>query len=103
MGYTLRRSFRARDDLKDIARYTLTQWGEAQLHRYMDQLEGTIRKLTENPETAGCDHSDILPGLRAVTVGQHFVFYRVVKTQVVLVRILHRRRDWVRHVNSPDR
>jgi plasmid stabilization system protein ParE len=42
-------SRRAEADLLEIARYTLHRWGEAQVIRYLDDLEACCRKLAENP------------------------------------------------------
>lgn len=99
MIFKIRRTFQARSDLLDIARYTLDTWGQEQVRAYMAELDGTIQLLTENPQSKGHDRSSVKPGLRSIShKGHYFIFYRVDEETVELVRILHQRRNWQRIV-----
>jgi hypothetical protein len=42
---------------------------------------------------SGAERSDILPGIRHKVTGQYVVFYRVEGADVVILRVLHGRRD----------
>lgn len=42
-------TLRARDDLKNIARYTQHKWGKLQRNKYLKQLEARFEWLAENP------------------------------------------------------
>ena len=49
---------RARDDLKNIGRYTERQWGKAQRNTYLQNFEKRFRWLAKNPQL-GKHRSDI--------------------------------------------
>lgn len=86
----------ARQDLKEIARYTLLTWGVRQLRRYLAELERTIRQLEHEPERAGQDRSSLREGLRSLShQKQHLIFFRVTGRTVEIIRVLHHRRDWM--------
>ena len=42
---------------------------------------------------SGIPTDQILPGLRHLVIGQHVAFYRVEAERVVIVRVLHGKRD----------
>lgn len=46
---SVRFSVRARDDLRDIVRFTIRRWGEAQAERYLAELEDYARLLADTP------------------------------------------------------
>jgi len=92
--FTLELSERAQLDFQDILSYTLQTWGEEQLVKYRDLIASSFTVLTKNPESG---RGDIIP-YRRYTAGQHFIFYRIEGTTVIIVRILHRRSDFLRHL-----
>jgi toxin ParE1/3/4 len=97
MAYQIFRTLRARQDLLEIAAYTLRRWGRRQMARYLRELDATIQQLATDPMHIGQDRSHVKPGLRSLSHKQyHFVFYRVRGDTVEIIRILHQRRDWVR-------
>jgi len=46
-GFTLTK--KAKDDLKEIARYTQAQWGRDQRNKYLAMLDGCFHQLAANP------------------------------------------------------
>lgn len=75
----------ARNDLKDIGRYTLKNFGVIQRNHY---LEGRFGLLGENPALGRpCD--EVKAGYRCSHYGQHVVFYIVQKDYVEILAILH--------------
>lgn len=99
MAHKILRTLRARQDLEDIARYTLEHWGRRQMAKYLRELDTTIQKLATDPELLGRDRSHVKPGLRSIPHKQyHFVFYRVRGETVEIIRVLHQRRDWAKHL-----
>lgn len=83
-------SRRAEDDLFNIGVYTLRTWGEAQVVRYIDNLEICCQMLADNPGLGRpCDH--IRVGLRRMEQGKHVVFYRQEPGGILVSRILHQR------------
>jgi toxin ParE1/3/4 len=87
---TFRFSRRAEADLVDIGVYTLRTWGQAQVVRYLGDLETCCQTLADNPRLGRtCDH--IRPGLRRMEQGKHVIFYRQKRGGILISRILHQR------------
>ena len=99
MAYQIFRTLRARQDLLEIAEYTLRRWGRRQMVKYLRELDATIQQLATDPMLLGQDRSHVKPGLRSLPHKQyHFIFYRVHGDAVEIIRVLHQRRDWARLV-----
>lgn len=100
MAYRILRTARARQDLEEIARYTLDRWGRRQMVKYLRRLDTTIQTLANDPQRCGQDRSQLREGLRSVSHERyHFIFYRVRANAVEILRILHQRRDWINMLN----
>ena len=87
----------ARDDLREIWRFGVLTWGEAQADRYSDTLDAAIDGLGVLPYM-GPAANDVSPGLRRLVVRSHVVFYRVEDEAMRIIRVLHGSRDagrWV--------
>jgi toxin ParE1/3/4 len=83
-------SVRARDDLRDIVRFTVRRWGEAQAERYLAQLEDHALHLAETPGLdRRCDQ--VRAGLRRSEVGSHVLFFRREPEGILVCRVLHER------------
>jgi toxin ParE1/3/4 len=87
----------ARRDIANLAEQSEARWGKRQTRRYLDALEGTIQKLTDNP-MLGHDAGLPRPGLRRMNSGRHAVFYLVTDERIEIVRVLHVASDFVRWV-----
>jgi toxin ParE1/3/4 len=93
-NFTLELSERAQLDFRDILSYTLQTWGEEQLVKYRDLIASAFTAIINNPEAG---RGDTAP-YRRYTAGQHFIFYRIEGATVTVVRILHRKSDFLRHL-----
>ncbi|MBL8909708.1 MAG: type II toxin-antitoxin system RelE/ParE family toxin [Archangium sp.] len=78
----------AREDLRHIAAFTEDRWGERQAERYIRLLDAHLRALSDRP-TPGKRCDDVKPGLRRISVGRHVIFFRVGKTVITVLRVLH--------------
>jgi toxin ParE1/3/4 len=87
----------ARDDLKDIGRFTHRQWGRTQRIKYMGEIERRIRDLADGPGRARL-RSDIGPDIRSASVGRHVVFFRTTEIGILVLRVLHAQMDIERHL-----
>lgn len=88
---------RARADLEDIWAYGEGRWGFAQAEAYLRQLQRSIDTLAADPRRGRpCD--DIRPGYAKFSVGSHVLFFRSSGDQIDIVRILHQRMDFDRHL-----
>lgn len=64
----------AENDLKDIARYTLKQWGKKQSLRYANLLETRFQEIANRTSISG-SFSSLYPQIRVTHCEHHFIFY----------------------------
>jgi toxin ParE1/3/4 len=82
----------ARDDLRSIALYGLTTWGERQATRYHAEIEKVLASLSRFPRMGR--RKDELPGdIRTIGVGHHRILDRVDADAITVLRVLHARMD----------
>lgn len=87
----------AQADVDEIWVYTVERWGVEQAELYVRQLGSAVETIAQNPQRdRPCD--EIREGYRRYPSGSHVVFYRITSKEVVVVRILHQRMDFNRHV-----
>ena len=88
---------KAKSDLSEIWDYTLAEWG-------VDQAEKYVRDLWEAMQQQACDFStsidisDVRSGYRKVISGSHVIFFKLTGDGIDVVRILHQRMDFERHL-----
>jgi len=88
---------RARGDLEEIWSYTAERWAQTQAESYMRTIQEAIESVAITPRRGrNCD--EIRPGYFKLAVGSHIVFYRLTKSAIDVVRILHQRMDFTRHL-----
>ena len=89
---SLRITLLAKEDLKNIGRYTLKQWGLQQRNSYLSNLNDSFKKLLVMPQIgASCDH--IRQGYRKLREAEHVIFYRISNDILDVIRILHKSMD----------
>jgi len=87
---------KAESDLIRIWVYTCEEWGVDQADKYLDQLEAGMQQLINHP-SLGANYAYVLSGYRRLQVEHHAVFYQVLESEVLIVRVLHE------DVDAPDR
>ena len=85
-------------DLEEIFDYTAGQFSTEQAIRYLLGLENTFQNLCLHPKL-GRERNEIRKNLRSISYESHTVFYRIIKDQVRIVRILHGSRDVVKFLS----
>ena len=89
---------KAKADLSEIWDYTFTGWGVEKAEKYVRDLWGTLQGLT-NDLGKSVDIGDVREGYRKVRSGSHVIFFKIPKNGVVdIVRILHKKMDFDRHI-----
>ncbi len=83
---------RAREDLKQIGRYTTGNWGKQQRDRYLKDLDRRFSWLAENP-LLGKHRSDVAKGYYSFPQGEHVVFYLISKDHIDIIGIPHKEMD----------
>jgi len=90
-------------DLKDIAAYTLKQWGKLQKKSYLGLFKQSFSALSTSqsdnktlPSTQNRD--DIDADLFSYRVKKHVVYYRETKQELLIIRVLHSQMDPQKHL-----
>ncbi len=79
---------KAEKDLEDFWFFPFQRWGEKQTDRYYDELIKGMDLIANNPEIGyACD--DIKEGYRCFGIKEHEVYYKITKTRIVIIRVLH--------------
>ncbi len=91
---TVRITPRARDDLKNIGRYTERTWGKAQRNRYLKSIEARFQWLAESP-LLGKHRTDIFEGYYSFPEGQHVIFYLIGSNAIDIIGIPHKEMDTI--------
>jgi toxin ParE1/3/4 len=88
---------RARTDLDQVWSYSVKNWGDERAELYLRELQKALEMLAAHPRLGrACD--DIRPGYFKMPVGSHVVFYKLGQARIDVVRILHGRMDFDRHL-----
>ena len=89
---------KAKVDLSEIWDYTCREWGAEQAEKYVRDLWNVMQGKTQDL-TKSVDISDVRNGYRKVRSGSHVIFFRVSRGGgVEVVRILHQKMDFDRHL-----
>ena len=84
---------KAETDIRDIATYTIEEWGEAQAKQYIINIRKQIERAAAFPEI-GPDVDELGLAYRKLSSGSHRIYYRIENDQLIVVRILHERMDF---------
>lgn len=85
----------AEQDLIDIYLESARQFGTAQAERYVAELNSCVAKLAAMPLMAR-ERKAIRPPVRVHPHGSHVIVYRAGQADILIVRVMHGRRDWER-------
>lgn len=88
---------KAKADLSDIWDYTLAEWGISQAEKYVRELWAAIQKQASD-SSASVDISDVRKGYLKSKSGSHVIFFTLTADGINVVRILHQRMDFERHL-----
>ena len=86
-------------DLRSIRDYTLERWGPAQEAAYLDRMWERFEELLANP-TPYRLRPDLFPGCQIAAEGKHVILFRVNKSTLQVVRVLHGAMDFKRHLKA---
>ena len=83
---------KAESDLIGIWMYTCEEWGVGQADKYLDQMETGMKQLINHP-SLGVNYAYVLPEYRRLQIEYHAVFYQVLESEVLVIRVLHEDMD----------
>jgi toxin ParE1/3/4 len=88
----------AREDLKNIGRYTQREWGVTQRDLYLGAFATVFDALCDGTAVVHT-RDEIRENLRACLCNKHVIFFHYAETgDVQVLRILHERMDFARHL-----
>lgn len=83
----------AKSDLDDIWYYIAKESGQTDLaDRVIDAIAGRFLTIAMHPHI-GRSRDELRPGLRSFPVGDYVIIYRVRDNDVLILHVLHGRRD----------
>jgi len=88
---------RAQSDIDGIWDYSAENWNAEQAHRYVGEIRKAIEIVAGDP-SRGRAVGDVRKGYFKFAVGSHFLFYLIKPSRVEVVRVLHQRMDFTRHI-----
>ncbi|MBM9593995.1 type II toxin-antitoxin system RelE/ParE family toxin [Roseitranquillus sediminis] len=91
----------ARQDLEAIWDYSARTWFAAQAAHYLRGLQVLLRTLQAFPELAR-ERTEFTPPVRLHAYRRHLVVYRIEADALIVLRILHARRNWQTLLAEPD-
>ncbi|MDK9711473.1 type II toxin-antitoxin system RelE/ParE family toxin [Acidaminobacter sp.] len=99
MTYTILRTDKAEDQLRDLIFYIADDSGDIQIALdYLEKLESAINRLKDFPESGSLPRYSILKkqGYRVLIVERHLIFYRIFVEQeeIIIYGIVDARREY---------
>jgi len=91
----------ARADVKSIRRYSQRAWGPERTVQYMARLRDTMKGLVAGTVVSR-SRDDLRPGLHMAASGRHIVFFEADHSRILVVRVLHDRMDYRRHLEADE-
>jgi toxin ParE1/3/4 len=97
-SFRLRKAARA--DLVRIGVESRKGWGDAQMRRYLADLDRAFHTLAEMP-LIGHAADEVKPDYRCLREGRHLIFYKLTEAgDVDIIRILHARMAHETHLDD---
>jgi len=88
---------KARQDFRDIFRYTAREWSLDQANAYLAELRRAIEGLATG-QTRSRPLAEDIPGFEKSLVRSHLIVHRRFEDRIEVVRVLHARMDVDRHI-----
>ncbi|MBS4030637.1 MAG: type II toxin-antitoxin system RelE/ParE family toxin [Clostridiales bacterium] len=93
------------DDMDEIFSY-ISQDNIAAAELMLDKIDREVKKLEDFPNMGSVlpddEYTIIQSGYRFIIARPYLVFYRIVNNNVIINRILHGRRDYLRELFDPQ-
>ena len=84
-------------DPENIYLYGLGEFGLEKTENYIRNIEAAFKNVANTPGISRkCDH--IRSKLLAWNVESHVIFFKKTKTGIAIIRVLHKSRDYMRHL-----
>lgn len=91
----------AEEDLNGIYVYTYKRFGPEQADSYNELLIRCVERIAETP-AIGRTTENITANYLRYNCQSHAIFYEVLDDGVLIIRVLHQRMDFKRHLRGED-
>ncbi len=88
---------KAVQDLENIYNYSVQEFSFERAEKYIIDLDSSFYKLAGDP-SLGRNYNHIRSGVLAFNVVSHIVFFRLSKSGIIILRVLHNSMDFGRHL-----
>ena len=78
----------AESDIREIAYYTIEQFGIEQARTYRDSMNACFNSIVENPKL-GKKVNHIRKGYRCLIHQSHAIFHKMERRDILIIRVLH--------------
>ena len=75
--------------------------GQDRTSRYIEAIRDTLKAVVRGTVPAR-SRDDLGPGLQMATSGRHCIFFEADESRVLVVRVLHDRMDYRRHLEDGE-
>lgn len=86
------------EDLEQIYRYTVLNWGITQADKYQDELYHKMRNIASNPKLG--QNYPYRIGYMKTRINRHLIFYKIDQNDCLIVRNLHERMNIRDRINE---
>ncbi len=94
---TIRLRPKAVTDLENIFEYSTEKFGISRAEHYILELNNTFTRLAVEPNI-GKNYSHVKSELMGFPVVSHIVFYKYTNFHLMIIRVLHKSMDYIRHL-----
>lgn len=85
---------KAANDLDNIWIYVARESGSLEIaNRLIDSITDRFFLLASHPQVGRARNDDLGPGMRSFPVGEYVIVYRIEDENVLILRVVHGRRD----------
>ncbi len=88
---------KARQELEGIYEYSILKFGLAKARSYVEGLHACFEILANNPRM-GRDYSHVKKDYRRHEYESHSVYYKIIKTGVLITRVLGASQDPIKNL-----
>jgi len=85
--------------LRDIYKHSEKQWGQKTADEYLADLYVAIKQAATKPETGHLRAHRVVPFLM-ISVREHFIVYDRIEKGIIILTLLHQRRDIERVISE---
>ncbi len=90
----------ARADISDILKTSSRMFGPRARRNYKALIDRALNRLYENPQSAGVQHHDDLPGISLSKQARHIIVFTYDDTTLTILRVLHDSMDIAERVGD---